>query len=376
MKIIVIAFTSFEYDGRVQKELITIDSYLNCKITLVTYTFSDFSKYTYNFHFLKRGKTNSPLLNLLRLFTISFKLQKKLHSIKTDIIHCNDLDTLLLGVIYKQRNKGVHLIYDAHELYAEKQEQKINRIIWHIIEKLLIKKPDWILIPEEQRANYLISKYNLINDKVLLLPNYPLDIRIDEALEYKYDILRNNLGIASDKKIILYIGPFGEGRKNMEMLKSLKYVISKKVVMVFLGYSNNNDHFVNELKEVIKYNNWQNKVFFHPPVKNDQISYYMKCADIGLVFYHNNTLNGYYAASNKLYEFVELGVPVVTNNYPGLYKDIALNELGICIDFVDPESIGVAINDLLSKRILKPPRKYLWSKYEKNYLTALNNYSG
>src|SRR5205823_6346633 len=35
---------------------------------------------------------------------------------KPDVVHCNDLDTLLVGVLAKQRY-ACRLVYDAHEFY-------------------------------------------------------------------------------------------------------------------------------------------------------------------------------------------------------------------------------------------------------------------
>ena len=37
---------------------------------------------------------------------------------KPDIVHCNDLDTLLVGIVAKMRF-GSRVVYDAHEFYPE-----------------------------------------------------------------------------------------------------------------------------------------------------------------------------------------------------------------------------------------------------------------
>ena len=89
------------------------------------------------------------------------------------IVHCNDLDTLLAGYLYKKYiGEKIKLIFDAHELFPEHQNGKIRYIFWNTIEKILINKPDIILCPEINRLNYLKNKHKIINIK--LIENFPL----------------------------------------------------------------------------------------------------------------------------------------------------------------------------------------------------------
>jgi glycosyltransferase involved in cell wall biosynthesis len=68
----------------------------------------------------------------------------------------------------------------------------------------------------------------------------------------------------------------------------------------------------------------------------------MKSCDIGTAFYSNTNLNNYYCASNKLYEYIALKKPVVTNNYPGLIETVAKFGQGVCLENMKPASLAAA----------------------------------
>ena len=73
---------------------------------------------------------------------------KYLHGLpeKPDIVHCNDLDTLLVGVLAKRRY-GCRLVYDAHEFYpvSDPHGRWLDIGFFGLIERVLIRQADAVV---------------------------------------------------------------------------------------------------------------------------------------------------------------------------------------------------------------------------------------
>lgn len=78
-----------------------------------------------------------------------------------DIVHCHDLDTLMIGILIK-RKYNVKLIYDSHENYGFMASRTIPGIQHFITkyERLLLDKVDHIITVNEKLEDYFKSISN------------------------------------------------------------------------------------------------------------------------------------------------------------------------------------------------------------------------
>ena len=73
-----------------------------------------------------------------------------------DALHCNDLDTLFVGLIVKS-GKRCSLIYDAHEIYLSllsRGRAKFVKPLFSIIERSGVKKVDKLIVADETYIDY------------------------------------------------------------------------------------------------------------------------------------------------------------------------------------------------------------------------------
>jgi glycosyltransferase involved in cell wall biosynthesis len=92
--------------------------------------------------------------------------------------------------------------------------------------------------------------------------------------------------------------------------------------------------------------------------------------DVGLAFYKNTNLNNYYCAPNKVYDYIQLGMPVITNDYPGLKEIVADNKIGVCISEVSVNQLHAAVKAIKNTQILIPNnirRRYSWEHQATRY---------
>ncbi|MGC9338043.1 MAG: glycosyltransferase, partial [Candidatus Cloacimonadia bacterium] len=261
-----------------------------------------------------------------------YLISKQIIDENPDFIECCHLVTLLTGFFVKRKIGAIQLIYDSCEL-ALVTYKGIKKIVWKGIEKYLLKYCDVIIHAEENRLKYFQKMYKVPNHKLMLLENFP-----NKNNDFKLKAVNN-------KKInIIYLGAITEGRCYKEVVSAFTKMNSN-VRLDIVGPGD--ESYVEEIEGLIKKNKKDN-IRLLPPVPFNEISDFLKDYDIGLLFYENTNLNNYYCAPNKLYFYINNGMPVITNNYPGLKKVLEDNKIGICIKEINCNELNRAINTIIS----------------------------
>jgi glycosyltransferase involved in cell wall biosynthesis len=151
--------------------------------------------------------------------------------------------------------------------------------------------------------------------------------------------------------------------------------VPEPVCLVLMGrgfeeYTTRLSHLIGELR-------LQRRVFLHPYVPYHLLHEYSCSADIGILLYRNDCRNNYYCAPNKLYEYLQAGLPVITSAFPGLLPVVEALDIGRCVDPESPAEIAKAIRALCQdteaatrkERILTLAReKFRWEREFPNIL--------
>jgi glycosyltransferase involved in cell wall biosynthesis len=281
-----------------------------------------------------------------------------------DIYHSNDLNTLWQGYICsKWRWKKKKLIYDSHEVQTSRTGYDSK--IYGKIEAFLIKKIDAMIVENHTRAKYNEDLYGFYP---YVVHNYPFVRYIEDS--NKID-LYELLNIPREEPILLYQGGIQTGRGLDKIIKAAP--LFKRGVVVFIG----DGRIKPELQKMVEENKLQHKIKFLPKVPVEELLYYTKNAYLGFQVLNNVCFNHYSASSNKLFEYMMCGVPVVACNFPEIKRVVEGEKIGICVDSHDFQDIARAVNTLLedielrnmySKNCLNAREKYNWEKEKGNLL--------
>ena len=79
-------------------------------------------------------------------------------------------------------------------------------------------------------------------------------------------------------------------------------------------------------------------------------------------------INSYFCASNKLYEYLNLGVKVLTNNTAGVARVVKHGENGFCCDCITVDEVRKGLITLLNMKNFVPT-DYYWSNQEEHFLS-------
>ena len=270
-----------------------------------------------------------------RIFRTTNDVYKKALELNCDIYHFHDPELIKTGLKLKKAGKKV--IFDIHENialqilskeYIPKTLRKIISKIYRLYEIKKLKKFDALIIAEHSYKKY----YSSLNKNLVTVLNMP-----------KIDHLKKFYSENRTKNEIFYIGGISNNRGFDVLIQSLK-ILKLKIPDIFA-------HFIgpfaktlidNEQLKEIKANF---KLYGSLPLIEGLK--YSQNSKIGLSILKpiSNYTQSY---STKIFEYMAIGLPVITSNFK-LYKDIIdENNCGICVDPENPNEIAKAIEFILT----------------------------
>ncbi len=322
-----------------------------------------FDWFTENF-VTKKGKVNIYKLNkkFSLIFYLRFAIITLYHVIKSDakILFAEDVYTLpFVALIGKIKRRKV--IYNSREFYAflgGLTERKKLQMAIAEIERIFIKFTDLVLTTGKMDSEFLEKLYKLKNTCVIR--NIPLKKQTDEIID-----LRKLLKIDNNKFIVLYQGVLLKGRGLEISLHAIKNLPECELVILGDGV------LKEKLITITKQLNISYKVHFLGAVKHQELDKYTAGADVGLCIIENISISYYYALPNKLFEYINSGVPVIGSNLPQI-KDIIKNYgVGEIIE-IDNIGFNKQVERLVQSIRLMLNDKTEYNKYKVNCLNAAN----
>jgi len=258
-----------------------------------------------------------------------------------DVYEAHDLPALFptfLAALLRRKP----LVYRAHELYPEMHEKVKFAGLWKFLERLLVPRARFVVTPDENRSMIL---YRERGAKAI-----PLTVRncppyMSPTSGTTLRSLLHERGL-NPRMIVLYQGLFDDSRCMRELIHAADH-FNDGIYLVLVGGG------FNEWAEPEKIIGDSKRVVVLPRVSYSELNAYTSSADVGILFYRNNCRNNYYCAPNKVFEYMMMGLPVVTNNYPGISAIVEGGQIGYCVDSENPKEIAAAVNKLADN-----PREY------------------
>lgn len=267
----------------------------------------------------------SIFINLVDFWTMSRAIIKT----KADVIHANDLDALVPAYIAAKKLK-CKLIYDTHEVFLQNNwvfNNWLVRHFWGFFESRIIKKVDLVVCVSNAAADYLSEFYNI--QRPMVVTNC---------------VSENQMYNGEDKHEgfeVLMHGKFYKGRGYDLMVQAASLCNNPSIKYVFRGFGS----MEKELRDYVADNNLEN-VFFYPPVKTRELLSSASTSHVGVAITVPYCLNFKLSVSNKIFEYLGAGLPVIMSDIP---EHRYLNEkyhIGIILDELTPECLNKAVEKM------------------------------
>jgi glycosyltransferase involved in cell wall biosynthesis len=267
----------------------------------------------------QKGKLFYLELNIRLFFFMLFK--------KVDIITANDLDTLLPCFIVAKL-KAKRLVYDSHEYFTELPElahRKIEKKIWEMLEKAIFPNLQHISTVSNSIAVEYQKKYG---KKVKLVCNYPMYQEITFS--------------KTKEKILLYQGAVNAGRGLELMIETMVFLPDYKLWIIGSGTLQNK---INAKAENLPNVKVMGKIPF------EELKSVTPKALVGLSLEEDLGLNYRYALPNKIFDYVQAGVPVICSDLPEMRALVEEYGIGKVLFDRKPEMLAKMILELYSNKM-------------------------
>lgn len=291
---------------------------------------------------VERGAQAAALWGVLTgRHTFTMRALPRAIAYKADVYHAHDLNNLEVAYKAALANRA-KLVYDAHELFPELGNRwvKLKKGAWQRLEERLLPKADIAITVNELIAEEMSKRYHVPPPLVLLnCPDPPAGFDAGK----RYDLIRERLGFGPERKVVLYQGWMSEGRGLENLVMSARLLVEGAVV-VFMGYG----EYQGALERLAA-EEPGGRVYFMPAVPQRELLAYCASADVGVIPYQAVDLNNYYTSPNKLFDFIQAGLPMVASDLPFLRKVIVGHGLGVVARLDDPKRYAAAINGVLTQ---------------------------
>ncbi len=282
---------------------------------------------------------------------------------KVDYIHCNDLEPLPIGFVHKLLSLGkTKVIYDSHEFQSERHGSKngIRKSLQVYLEKALIPFTDGFITVSPGIAE---EYYKMSGKKPEVVPNCP------ESFDFKSSNfnLKEELGLSSECQLFIYQGRLEKARAVEKMAESFDRAGFSNIALVMIGEGALKDSLIEKYKA-------SKKVFILPAVPHEELFKITASADFGIVTLEKSCLNHELALPNKLFEYLNCGLPVLCNDLKEVKKIVEDFQCGeIFSEFTDEDIHMAAIRLIwkdpaeLKKSVERAAKEFNWEKASETF---------
>lgn len=270
--------------------------------------------------FFEKGAGFYVVLQVKLFFYLMF------HS--ADVIWANDLDTLLPARIVGKL-KGIPVIYDSHELFTEGEGltgRPIAKGVWKLVERICFPGLNRVVTVNDSIAAIFMKRYN--ND-VQVVRNVPVGNR--EAIQ-PLDVV-----LPEGKKIILQGAYIDPDRGGEELVEAMQFIPSVNLIVVGSGRA------IPAMKSSAGDN-----VFFFDRMPHDKLRSITAACDLGLSLDKPAHDNYKYSLPNKLFDYWQVGIPVLASPMIEVEKLILKYDAGRILRSWSPREIATQIEEILN----------------------------
>lgn len=240
-----------------------------------------------------------------------------------------------------------HSVYYSMELYCTEKSTSKKNWVNSLVEGVVFKLANVILIQDLTRAEIIKKHYALGDNKIAILPNSINTFAKRNKTTYLYD----EHDIPLNNNILLYIGALSDTHRVSELVKGFQRVPDNWVLVIHSkwdGYDKAIEGYINNLKEVAN-----NRVIIRTKaVPLDQLAELIDSADVGVALYDSKSANVHEVglSSGKIGHYLASGLPVIVSSQESLSiftescrAGVAINggdELAAALDIIESDYEG------------------------------------
>jgi len=335
--------------------IISAEKKSNFKLNFITVN-NSVKKHNINwlyFYYTSKPPVLSTVFDLVKLYFLAKKQNAKN---KFQLIHCRSYITSIIGLIFK-RKYNVPFVFDMRGFWAD---ERVDGLIWNLKNPLY----KWIYNYFKNKEKAFINEANAIisltdKGKIILEgwqyipcppPIYVIPCCVDTDLfdfnkfnDVQKQGLKDKWHIASEDKIICYLGSLGTWYMPNEMMQFVQKLLNKYSNFKFLILTYDDKEHVLAIAQ--NYHIPHEKLIIYKAHRNE-IPLLLSIVDLSL-FFIKPVFSKKASSPTKQAEVMSMGVPLICNDGIGDTTEIIrYNNLGFVLNSFDDKNFEEALNQM------------------------------
>ena len=276
-------------------------------------------------------------------FGYNFRLFFYLLKLRPDVLVANDLDSLLANFLVS-RIRRKPLIYDSHEYFTEVPEllgRPVVRAIWKWLERMMVPKVNAAYTVSESIAEVYRELYK-VDFKVVR--NLPVCAQREKTVHREKE--------SGKPKIILYQGAMNLGRGIESAIRAMQFLDGAELWLAGDG------DITSRLQEMVYEQDLDKKVKFIGRLPLHNLQEVTWQADLGISLEEDLGLNYRFALPNKLFDYIQAGVPVLVSNLPEMKRIVEQYQIGMIAETHQRKELA----ELMKIALFDQEKRIIWMK--------------
>ncbi len=261
-----------------------------------------------------------------------------------DVLHVHDI-TLFKPMQQLAKKHGLKIVLDNHENYPYLLQESphtqgfLGRILskhesWKAYEKYAVKNADRVLCVVDEMKNRLVS-LGAKSENVFVYQN------VVNLSQFNIPPKKNFRDTGAAK--FIYVGGVSKHRGLGSIIRAFTVLVKSnpKCTLDIVG----SGRALPEIKQMVHDLKITKKVIFHGWKDFKDVPSLLVKADVALIP-HKKTIQTDCSSPNKLYQYMALGLPIITSNIDSVARIIKEYNLGLEYTWGNQESLTSAMIDL------------------------------
>jgi glycosyltransferase involved in cell wall biosynthesis len=249
---------------------------------------------------------------------------------RAEVIQANDWNTMWAGLFIKYLS-GARLVYDSHELWADRNGRWEWRPWLLACEALFVRVADEVLTSSPGYADALATRYRAPRPAVVR--NIPEQAGAGDAADGRRPVL----------PLVVYIGGLMPGRGLEQMIDVLALLPAARLRAVGPGAP----RYRASLLSLAQRAGVRDRFELCAPVPPAEVGKALAGAVAGLCLIQPICRSYELCLPNKLFEYTAAGVPVLASDLPVIGALVRRDGFGVLAPAEDPHAIAASLANLL-----------------------------